>query len=100
MSLEEDAQRLITALEGSWEATWSVWDTCRDILDRCLHDDGYVHALSQVTGVATKNIRRWAKDAELVPPPERAQDLSPRWQVQKAARGVDTNVVLQEEGGT
>lgn len=81
---ELDAQELINLLTERWDAEWGMRDHCRYLVDNRAPD--WIRALRDATGISEQKIHRWAEEARLVPPSERAEDISPQTQVRNARR--------------
>lgn len=84
MILEHDAQLILSCVEEKWAWEWALRDVCLALVDSRPGD--WVRALREPTGYSEDKINRWAEEARLVPPPERALDKSPQTQVRAARR--------------
>lgn len=87
-TLEDWAQLLCTAQERIWANEWAKRDVCRALLDTLPEyaREGWLKALQEVVGISHSSIIRWAEEAALVPPYDRAADKSPAWQIQQARK--------------
>lgn len=86
MTLEELTQWLLNKQQAIWQAEWDMRDACRAIAYACPreHRKSLLQALQETSGISHQKLRRWALEAKLVPPDERAEDRAPISQIRQA----------------
>ena len=82
------AEVIREAKEEEWASQWALRDACAFALDFIADfaQEEFLRYVQEEAGISHQKVKRWAEEARLVPPEERALDKAPGPQIAEARR--------------